>query len=1121
LSATAPQIDPDVWKQLSLVRTVSAQIASVFDLDKLAHCVTELIGDTFQYYYVALFIPDSTPEVLRCWASHGPHRPNAAHESPPALYVRPGEGIVGHVAQSGRELLANEAQNEPHYRHVDALPETQAELALPLKIEDRVLGVLDVQSDTKNSFQETDLLVLRALADNVAIAMEHARLCSDLHRRADQFSAVARASRAVASILDLETLFQEIVTLIHRQFGYPFVHLYTVDSLHRRVAYRAGSGERSQVLQIKGVVYDLDAPTGIIPWVARRGETVLANDVSREPRYRPSELPPAEAGAELAVPLIFGDEVLGVLDIQSERPGAFDQDDRFLFEALADSIAVAVRNANLYHSERWRRQVADSLREVAVLLSADVVLEEVLNAILVELERALPCDIAAIWLLDDGKLEIAAVRGHNEIDLPAVPPDVPPWLAQAMDADQPIVRPASAAPAQMQTLFGLPPDHSAIAVPLRAGDRRLGLLVIAHREPDRYGAESQSVLSTFASYAAVAIENTRLYQTAQEQALISEVMLQVAKATQSLTTLDQVLNTIVQLAPALFDAERCIILLQEEGALAFVAAASYGLDPDQQSALDQWHIALGDIPAFDELCAERSPIVACDAPNDDRLSGIDIAALGFESLLMLPLLAQGIVLGAMLIDCQYDQLASSTIETPFDERMAIIQAIAYQAAAAVENAKLREAQQEEAYVSAALLQVAQAVTSFNNLDDILSAVARITPLLVGVERCLIMIWDAGQNAFRLAQAYGLPDTTELHVRNRCYGPGEFGLLDAIQESNERISCTCPSPEDTPPMVPPELATVLIQHPGSIVGFPLSVKGEVLGAMILEETRSRVRSREKRIELMTGIAHQAAIAIQNERFQQERVEREQLEREIQLAREIQKTFIPTQLPDLPGWKLAATWRAARQVAGDFYDLIDLPGNWLGIIVADVADKGMPAALFMALTHMLMRATAPEEMSPAAVLARVNDLLVPETQHGMFVTAFYAVIDLENGTLLYANAGHNPPLLVKPGIQAEPLRRGGMALGVLVGTQAPEHVLTMEKGDCLVLYTDGVTETFSAEGQLFGVERLKAVIQNTDASSAQVVLEAIVDSVADFGGDAAPSDDLTVVVLCRTNERADPG
>ena len=159
-------------------------------------------------------------------------------------------------------------------------------------------------------------------------------------------------------------------------------------------------------------------------------------------------------------------------------------------------------------------------------------------------------------------------------------------------------------------------------------------------------------------------------------------------------------------------------------------------------------------------------------------------------------------------------------------------------------------------------------------------------------------------------------------------------------------------------------------------------------------------------------------------------RERLEHEVALARQIQKAFLPERLPEFKGWDLAATWLTARQVGGDFYDIIELPGRRLGLLIADVSDKGMPAALFMALTRTLVRAVVNETASPAEVLQRVNALIVPDNRQSMFVTAVYGVLALGSGKFTYANAGHNPPVWINRVVGTlETLPRTGAALGII--------------------------------------------------------------------------------------------
>jgi len=1171
----------EAWRmaQLSLVRQVSIQIANVRDLNELSRRVTRLILETFDYYYVAIFTLEQGNDTLHFRASAGPA--DAGVEQPGempaslALTIRIGQGMIGQTAESGHEMIANEVEHNPEFKYSEYLPETQAEAVLPLKIEDHIVGVLDVQSNQANDFHATDLLVLRTLAGSVAVAVEGARLYSALRQRAEQLSSVYEVSSAITSILDTEALLDEVVSLIHKRFGYPFVHLFSVHPGRRKIFYEAGSGERNLALKDQRFAYDLDDPEGIIPWVGRNGETVLANNVELEPRYKSSALPPEITRAELTTPLIFGGAILGVLDIQSNQANAFREEDRFLFEALADSIAIAMRNANLYRSEVWRRQVADSFLSVAGLLSAGLDLDQVLEAVLTELERNLPCDVAAIWLLDENNnneegdeeanespayLRLAAVRGPfaGRVEVGLRPEDVVPsqetavierlpqtgaegqdasWLAQALHSDQPITRNPGDPFDPLGAVLEFGANYSAVATPLMVRDQHLGVLTLAHHEAGRYGTEARAMTAAFASYAAIAIENTRLYEAAHEQAWVATVLLQVAEATQSLTNLNELLETVVRITPMLVGVRACMVYIMDEEE-SFVPAAVSGLTREQQAEFERWRFAPGEVPALDDLLINRHPLLLSGEQSSRRLAEIvagDESEEG-ELLVLVPMLSRDELLGAFLIDysSQYMDVPQD-LEAFFDEQLPILQGIAHQTAIAVENIRLLKSQKEEAYVSVALLQVAQAIVSLNNLDDILGTVVRTTPILVGVKRALMYLWDGERQVFQLAQSYGAPRNAEA----RSFHSHEFPLLDAVMESGSILALPIGDEDGEEeafeswirqqPPEPDEVEDYLESEACLLLAFPLAAHGESLGVFLVEEPdisplenqalSSNRRLRAKRLEITTGICQQATLAIKNDRLQRETVLRERLEREVQLARDIQRTFLPKELPSLPGWEVSARWITARQVGGDFYDVFELPDGRIGLAIADVADKGMPAALFMVLVRTLLRAAAPRLESPAESLRRVNELLAPDAPDGMFVTLFYGVLDPATGDLCYANAGHNPPFIVHRREEVERLPNGNIALGVLQDAQFEEFRITLAPEDLFLLYTDGFIEAFSPYGDMFGEERLRqALVEAAQSSkcSAEDALRIVIDVVTDFLEGDLPADDQTALMLRRDPE-----
>ncbi len=1175
-------VDRHRLEMLSLVRSVSAQITDVMDLDELARHVTGLILLTFKYYFVAICTVEASQEQLRFRGSAGPLFPQQGEgvwggeepddiekRIPLLISVQLGEGIIGTVAQTGSEIIANDVSHNQFYRVMDALPETQAEVALPLKIGMRVLGVLDVQSNQLNTFDDTDMLVLRALADHIATAVENARLYSDVHKRAEQLSSISQVSNAIISILNLDDLLNEVARLLHKQMGYPHVHVFMVQPMRKQVSYQAGNELRLLNMQGETLSFDLDNKDQLIPWVVQKGETVIISETSNREFYRPWNEYSPHIRSEIAVPLTFGDEVLGVLDLQSDLPSAFGEDDRFLLETFAANVAIAMRNANLYRSEQWRRQVSDSMREVAVLLTADADLNQVLDLILSELHRALPCDYAAIWLLQEEnkdptesypELYLAAVRLSEDLAVQnseswqdktkeilqacSAPTADQSWLLQGLQTDLPLIHTPVMPADPLSTCLGFPSNHSAITAPLRVADQPFGLLLLGHHTQNRYGSESQMMTATFASYAAVAIENTRLYEAAHDQAWVSTVLLEVAEATQSLATLEELLATMVRITPMLIGLSSCGIFLWDDLEESFLPATAHGLDDAKMQIFSQWRIALGDKLAFDQLFFSRQVVFI----SQENLAESSVLRLLYsqpdtqelQSVAIVPMIAHGEIMGAMLVAYQLSQgniINGNKHTINLEDRFAIVQGIAQQTAVAVENIQLLKAQKEEAYVSVALLQVAQAIVSLNALAEILEAIVRLMPILVGVKRCAIFLWDSANESFKISQTYGI-SKTEINELQPSYRPEDFPFLEAVRLRNG-LAYHAFNEDSEPPISWPGLtdldyALVSLERSSENEGieavenkdhlklqnnllfaYPLAVKGIVLGVMLTQEMENAgipsVHIREKRQEITTGITQQAAMAIQNDLLQCEVLERERLEREMQLARDIQQTFLPEVLPQPPGWDLDIRWKPAREVGGDFYDAIELANNHLGIVIADVADKGMPAALYMTLIRTLIRATAREMLSPAAVLKRVNDLLVSESKHGMFVTVAYAVISLDTGKVAYANAGHNYPLLYSYTGRVERLPTTGMALGVVEEITIGELNYQLEPHDLLVFYTDGVTEAFSTEGEMFGEGKLREVIQENKDAQACDLLQAIEDSISEYTEGAPISDDVTLVAI----------
>jgi phosphoserine phosphatase RsbU/P len=303
---------------------------------------------------------------------------------------------------------------------------------------------------------------------------------------------------------------------------------------------------------------------------------------------------------------------------------------------------------------------------------------------------------------------------------------------------------------------------------------------------------------------------------------------------------------------------------------------------------------------------------------------------------------------------------------------------------------------------------------------------------------------------------------------------------------------------------------------SILCVPLQLKGVTRGVIYVDNRLRAGIFGPADLDLLSAIAATAAIAIENARLYQLAVEKGRLERELQVAREVQHSLLPHEMPVLPGWEIAARWQPARVVSGDFYDCIpDLAGRQrLSLVVGDVSDKGMPAALFMASTRSILRGSVAGGRAPGEALANANRLLCADAINGMFVTLCYVVLDSAGDEIVYVNAGHNPPLVCR-GASGDlvALGRTGLILGVAEDQVYDEGRLALAVGDYLVLYTDGLTEALNERGEEFGEERLRACIQQCRNLPAAEFVQALSQTHAGFTGSSAPFDDITVLVARR--------
>jgi sigma-B regulation protein RsbU (phosphoserine phosphatase) len=292
--------------------------------------------------------------------------------------------------------------------------------------------------------------------------------------------------------------------------------------------------------------------------------------------------------------------------------------------------------------------------------------------------------------------------------------------------------------------------------------------------------------------------------------------------------------------------------------------------------------------------------------------------------------------------------------------------------------------------------------------------------------------------------------------------------------------------------------------------PIISNTEVIGVFDLESDELNAYSDDD-LQVLMLLASQVAIIIEKVMLHEQLIEKKRLEGQLEVARQVQLELLPPRDPQLEGYDISAYNFPTEEVSGDYYDWVKIYDDQIGLVIADVAGKGVPAALLMAFLRASLRAATHIGYSAHISMAKVNYLLWESIERNQFVTAFYGILDVTNKTLTYTNAGHNPPILLKQNGDFSFMDRGSVPLGMFRDTRYHEYYLTTEAGDVLVLYTDGVTEANNAAGEEFGRERLVQAVKANRQLGARELITALHTEVIEWTEGLGATDDVTFFVI----------
>jgi phosphoserine phosphatase RsbU/P len=389
------------------------------------------------------------------------------------------------------------------------------------------------------------------------------------------------------------------------------------------------------------------------------------------------------------------------------------------------------------------------------------------------------------------------------------------------------------------------------------------------------------------------------------------------------------------------------------------------------------------------------------------------------------------------------------------------------------------------------------------------AAGKLTPAFIS-KGCPPLV-DIPQNI--LQQAAANPVALESFLRLHTIGPSE-GLIGRVWETGQAVYLN----EFSEAM---ELARLRGSAFGcvSVMAAALRYGNQDMGVLALANGPMGVPFSQADFVVFKSIAEQSAFALYNAIIYSMANEKKRLDHDLEIARDIQRILLPSEAPAINGFQISGINVPARQVSGDYFDYIDVDKDRLGVAIADVSGKGVPASLIMAICRSVLRAEAARNPSPADVLRKVNRQLYPDIKEDMFISMAYLILDHHHDSVTLARAGHDAPLWYRRQSQTvTPVKSPGMVVGIDSGSVfdrlTVDFAVPLERNDCLVLYTDGVTETLNSEEDEFGVDRMMQSVRASANDGAQAIVKRIIEDVREFTGSVPQNDDITLIAIRKT-------
>ena len=577
---------------------------------------------------------------------------------------------------------------------------------------------------------------------------------------------------------------------------------------------------------------------------------------------------------------------------------------------------------------------------------------------------------------------------------------------------------------------------------------------------------------------------------ATKQTRVEKLMLEAARTFNTTLEYEELIELVLKLVMTAVDSE---------------VAAIYRHDPDPRerrtrvmACHDYKMLTIGREPSAGVLgwvVDRKESVIINNADTDPRVDhamGRQVGVLA-RTLVALPLIGRGKLIGVVE--------AVNKLKGEFGQAdLDVLSGLNNQIAVAIENAYLYREAKREALEKNLLYEIGQKLSNKLSLKEVLGAILDSLKQVVKFEVGGVFLCDERGLDLNAIYTVGYTPDAESSLHLKC----DEGIVGAVATSGKDVIVDDVAAD--PRYVEASAST------RSEIAVPIKVNDRVIGVINLESTDRSAFDR-RHLALIRAFASQAGLSIERARMHERNLNAKQLEAQLEVARDTQRTFLPKKDPVVPGYDISGLNVSSGQVGGDYYDFIRIVDSHLGIAIADVSGKGMPAALIMASFRASLIAEIRNNYSIRTIGQKVNSLLCESLEPGMYVTAVYGVLDTNNHIFTFSNFGHNPPLWFRNDGTVEPLTAGGVLLGVNKQATFDERAFMIQPGEMIVMYTDGATEVFDADGKEFGRAGLTEVITSNRSRKSSEIADAIRAAAYGYAGPKHIFDDITVVVIKR--------